>query len=124
MHSLEITEIVPERCTPCGPAGKQPVMGGPATEPPPKAFNNVALGAITRQPIEAQMGMGRQDLLHARAAMPRGIINRDDDLGIHACRIHPRNLLEVHGKGRLQALRFTVPRPRLTVGGLVEQARR
>ena len=47
------------------------------------------------------MGMGRQDLLHARAAMPRGLIDRDDDLGIHACRIHTRHLLEMHGKGRL-----------------------
>ena len=81
-HGLEIIEIVPERCTQCGHAGKQPVMGGTATEHPPKAFNDVELGAITRQPIEAEMGMGRQDLLHARAAMPRGLIDRDDDLGI------------------------------------------
>ena len=79
-HGLEIIEIVPERCTQCGHAGKQPVMGGTATEHPPKAFNDVELGAITRQPIEAEMGMGRQDLLHARAAMPRGLIDRGDDL--------------------------------------------
>ena len=70
------------------------------------------------------MGMGRQDLLHTRTTMLRGIIDRDDDLGIDAGRIHTRNLLEMHDKGRLQSLLFTVSRPRLTGGGLVEQARR
>ena len=66
------------------------------------------------------MGMGRQDLLHTRTTRPRGIIDRDDDLGIDACRIHTRNLLEMHDKGRLQSLLFTVSRPHPTVGGLVE----
>ena len=70
------------------------------------------------------MGMGRQDLLHTRTTMPRGMIDRDDDLGIDTCRIHPRHLLELHDKGRLQSLLFAGSRPRLPVGGLVEQARR
>lgn len=99
-------------------------MGSAAAQHPPEAFNDVELWTITRQPIQAQVRMDRQDLIHTCAAMPGGIVNRDDDLGVHVRRIRPRNIPEMHGKGRLQSLLFTAAGLRLTVGWLVEQARR
>jgi hypothetical protein len=100
------------------------MMGGTAAQHPPEAFNDVELGAITRQSIQAQMRMGRSDLIHPCPTMPGSMIDRDDDLGIGGGRIRPCNLPEMHGKGRLEPRLFPVPSLRLAGGWLVEQARR
>jgi hypothetical protein len=99
-------------------------MGSAAAQHPPKAFNDVELGAIARQSIQAQMRIGRPNLLYPCPTMPGRILDGDDDLGIEACRVCPGNIPQMHGKGRLEPLLFTPPGLRLAVGGLVKQARR
>src|SRR5262245_47649136 len=70
-----------------------------------------------------QVWIDRQDLIHTRSTMPRGIVNCDNDLRVNAHWIRTHNIPKMHDKSHLQPLRFTVPGLCLAVGWLVEQAR-
>jgi hypothetical protein len=84
-------------------------MGGPATQHPPETLHHIALRTITRQPIQVQLGRGRSHVLHSRPTRPGSLIDRDDDLGRAARRIHTRQSAERHHKGRVQPLLFVLP---------------
>jgi hypothetical protein len=56
---LEVTDIVTERRPQRSHAGKEPIMGGPKAQYPPQALNEIKMWAITQQPIQTQMRMGR-----------------------------------------------------------------
>jgi hypothetical protein len=77
---LQITAMTPERRTSPGPAPKEPLGRGPPAPHPPEALPDVALGAITRQPIQAQGRRDRSDVLHPRSAVPGGLLHGEPDL--------------------------------------------
>jgi hypothetical protein len=97
-------------------------VGGPTAQHPPEALNHVELGTLTRQPVQAQVRIGRQDLLHARPAMPRGVINGDHDLGKRPGWIHASRGPEMGDKGGLEPLLFAVLGLGCAVCWLLQQA--
>ena len=99
-------------------------MRCPPAPHPPEALNAVALGALTRPPIQAQVRIDLQDVLHTRSAVPWGILNGDHDLRTCAGRIHAGAVLEMGDKGRLEPLLCAVSRLGGAACWLLKPARR
>jgi hypothetical protein len=99
-------------------------MGGATAPHPPQAFHDIALRAITRPAIEAQMRMGRSDLIHSCSAMPGGIIHSAHHLRQRAGRIRARHGPEMGDKGRWQPRLFAGPGLGVAPRRLLEPTRR